>query len=147
MSVAAKKALCAALLLPLCAAVPPALALCLDGRAPQVAQEAAAASGVVVAEVTQAELLREDPADPDGITATLYVLKVLRTVRGALPPGLALYSENTSARFPMEVGGRYLLFLSRDRNYRYFVDACGNSGLLSQRQQALRALDGAKAAP
>lgn len=145
MSVAAKKALCAALL-PLCTAAPPALALCLDGRAPAVAQEAAAASGVVVAEVTQAELLREDPADPHGITATLYVLKVLRTVRGALPPGLALYSENTSARFPMEVGGRYLLFLSRDRNYRYFVDACGNSGLLVERQQALRALDGAKAA-
>lgn len=50
------------------------------------------------------------------------MLKVLRTVRGHMPPGLALYSENTGSRFPMEVGGRYLLLLARDRNYRYSVD-------------------------
>lgn len=137
----------AACLLCLALAAPAARALCMDGRAPTVAQEAATASGVVVAEVGQAELLHEDPADPDGITATLYVLKVLRTVRGHMPSGLALYSENTSSRFPMEVGGRYLLFLSRDRNYRYFVDPCGNSGLLAQRQEALRALGGAKSPP
>ena len=140
------KTACAALL-PLCMALPPAMALCLDGRAPTVAQEAATASGVVVAEVGQAEPLHEDPADPDGVTATLYVLKVLRSVRGHMPPGLALYSENTSARFPMEVGGRYLLFLSRDRNHRYFVDPCGNSGLLVERRHALRALGSAKGAP
>lgn len=137
----------AACLLCLALAAPAARAVCPDGRAPTVAQEAATASGVVVAEVGQAEPLHEDPEDPDGITATLYVLRVLRSVRGHMPTGLALYSENTSSRFPMEVGGRYLLFLSRDRNHRYFVDPCGNSGLLVERRHALRALGSAKGAP
>jgi hypothetical protein len=48
--------------------------------------------------------------------------------------------ENDSGRFPLEVGQRYLLFLSQDAR-DYFVDNCGASGALSDRRKLLRALE------
>jgi hypothetical protein len=48
--------------------------------------------------------------------------------------------ENDSGRFPLELGQRYLLFLSRDAR-DYFVDNCGASRALSDRRKLLRALE------
>lgn len=121
-------------------AAPTALALCMDGRAPTVAHESAQAVAVVETRVTRSQDLHEDATDPDGITATRHTVRVLRTLRGHAAPALTLHSENTSARFPMETGERYLLFLSRDRAGRYFIDACGNSARLSESQATVKAL-------
>ncbi len=121
-------------------AAPAALALCMDGRAPAAAQEAEHAAAVVQALVTQARDLHEDASDPHGITATRYAVRVLRTLRGHPPAAFTLHSENTSARFPMETGERYLLFVQRDGAGRYFIDACGNSALLSRSQATVKAL-------
>lgn len=119
---------------------PAALALCMDGRAPAATQEAEHATAVVQALVTQARDLHEDAADPHGTTATRYTVRVLRPLRGHLPARFTLHSENTSARFAMEPGERYLLFVSRDGSGRYFIDACGNSAPLAESQAALKAL-------
>lgn len=107
--------------------VAPVHALCLDGRAPTHAREAATATGVLLVRVLSATPLHEDADDPDGISAIRYRVARLRLLGGRAPATFDLTSENTSARFPMEVGGRYLLYLQRDRAGRYCVDACGNS--------------------
>lgn len=105
----------------------PACALCVDGRAPTRAQETAASVGVLLARVLHAQALHEDAGDPDGISAIRYRVERLRTLNGAPPEAFDLYSDNTSSRFPMDVDGRYLLYLQRDRQGRYYVDACGHS--------------------
>lgn len=111
----------------------PARALCVDGRAPTRAQETAASVGVLLARVLHAQALHEDADDPDGISAIRYRIKRLRTLNGAPPEAFDLYSDNTSARFPMDVGTEYLLYLQRDRAGRYYVDACGHSRPLQAR--------------
>ena len=123
------KTLCATLL-SLCLAVPSAMALCMDGKA----------AAVVQARVVKALDLHGDASDPGSITATRYAVRVQRTLRGRAPAAIALHSENTSARFPMDTGERYLLFVSRDASGRYFVDACGHSARLTEARAAMRAL-------
>lgn len=105
----------------------PLQAACLDGSAPSRAQEAAAATGVVLARVLSATPLHEDATDPGGISAIRYRVERLRLIDGRSPATFELYSENTSSRFPMDVDGRYLLYLQRDRQGRYYIDACGHS--------------------
>jgi len=112
----------------------PAQALCVDGRVPTRAQEVAASSGVLLARVLHATPLHEDAGDPDGISAVRYRVERMRTLRGTPPEAFDLYSDNTSARFPMEASGRYLLYLRRDRAGRYYVDACGHSRRLPAKE-------------
>lgn len=113
-----------------------AQALCVDGRAPTPPQEAAAAVGALLARVLSATPLHEDADDPGGISAIRYRAARLRLLGGWAPAAFDLYSENASSRFPMEVGGHYLLYLRRDRAGRYYVDACGNSRPLAERHAA-----------
>jgi hypothetical protein len=72
----------------------------------------------------------EDSNDPTGITATLYRIKVLQRLKGAVA-SISVRSENTSARFPMDTGEDYLLFLNKDGK-TYFVNSCGNSAIKKQ---------------
>lgn len=117
-----------------------ALAVCTDQRQAKIKDELVNSQAVVSAHVIYSLDLREDANDTAGITATLYTAKVTETYKGN-PPGLfRVRSENTSSRFPMEVGKSYLLFMNLDTAHRprdYVVDQCGNSGQVEERQAAI----------
>ena len=118
----------------LCIGTPAAHGACFSGH-PALADEFAQ-TAVVVARVHSARDVRDDPDDPAGISATLYAVEVTERLHGALARRLELRSDNTSSRFPMEPGRRYLLFVHRAKD-QFYVDACGNSAELPQAQAAL----------
>ena len=76
---------------------------------------------------------------------TTYAVRVDERLRGQLPRTVQLFSENSSGRFPMEIGTKYLLFVYRDRG-RTMVDNCGNSEVHSVSSPKLRDVRRLKAA-
>lgn len=117
------------------AVAPIARGACLSGH-PTLADEFAQ-TAVVVARVRSARDVQDDPDDPAGISATLYTIDVTERLRGTAARRLELRSDNTSSRFPMDAGHRYLLFVHQARDGSHHVDACGNSGELPEVQAAL----------
>ena len=81
--------------------------------------------------------------DPIGITATLYALRLDRVLRGRLPQRFHIRDENTSSRFPMDLGVPYLAFIYSARD-GYGIYSCGNSGPLKERNRVLEHLLGIK---
>ena len=61
----------------------------------------------------------------------MYTIKVEEVFRGKLPRTVELFSENSSGRFLMTVGAKYILFIYREHG-RLMVDNCGNSDLLTE---------------
>ena len=122
-------------------------AVCLDenfvsGYHLPLEKEVRSAVTNVLGKVTRKKDLVEDPAYPDGITATIYTVQVSRMVRGKVTPIIRIRSENDSGRFWMDVGKEYLMFLSKDvRHGLFFVDSCGNSGVASDRVTVLRQVE------
>src|SRR5215831_9171194 len=97
-------------------------AVCLNGH-PAVAEEYKRANAVVVATVLTERLIpSQDNAFYDG---TLYRIRVDSVFRGNLGNKAEIFSENSSGRFPMTVGSKYLLF-TYTGNGRMQVDSCGN---------------------
>jgi hypothetical protein len=80
--------------------------------------------------VVVASVVEEKPvaAMPDGyfLEGKMYELNVEKTFRGKPGPMLELFDENTSGRFDMSVGTKYLLFVYEEHG-RLRVDNCGNS--------------------
>lgn len=111
-------------------------AMCLDNRHPSVQDEFATSFAVIEGRVLREKNLTEDPSDPSGITATVYDVRVTRKLKGLVGRTIQVKSENTSSRFPMELGSSYVLFLIRDKNSN-FVDGCGNSVRLSEARNVL----------
>ena len=102
--------------------------VCLEGH-PSVDQEYKRAFGVLIG---HAVAERAVPESKDYLDGTAYSVRVDEVLQGKLPDSIEVFSENTSGRFPMDVGRKYLLFLYRVLG-RTVVDNCGNSGLLSVR--------------
>lgn len=100
-------------------------ALCLAGH-PSVAAEAHAA-GLIAVGTAVAEYPVVDPQDPDGFIATVFVVRVTRTLKGAPAAVLHLWNENTSARYPMTLRKPHLLFLRDDAEGFWHVESCGHS--------------------
>ena len=125
----------ACLLSYLCAAQ--AAALCLSGK-PALADEFARSAFVIHARVVKATV-QSAPDDPAGAGATRYSLRVVEAFKGKPARTFAFDSENTSSRIPLREGRRYLLFVQGPVE-QGFVDACGNSGSIRSRQQAIGAL-------
>jgi hypothetical protein len=98
-------------------------------------KEAREAYAVVIGTVVG---VKEGPAPLEGEEGegTVYQLRVEETLRGHRRKTFALFSENTSARFPMEVGRTYLVFVHK-RDKTFFATNCGSSGELSERSQLL----------
>lgn len=122
--------------LAVCSVVPGAHAACLSGHhglADEFAQ-----TTVVVAEVRSVREVQDDREDPASISATLYAIAVIEHLRGTpLLRSLELRSDNTSSRFPMTQGRRYLLFVRQAPDGPLYIDACGHSGELPQARDAL----------
>jgi len=78
-----------------------------------------------------------DSASKDWLDGTTYTVQVDEQLRGSLPSMVKLFSENSSGRFPMQIGGKYLLFIYQLLG-RFAVDNCGNSGLLSDRAAVMK---------
>ena len=81
--------------------------------------------------------------DPDDVigsyTGTYYRLRVNKWYRGTHVDYVTLYSENTTARFEMELHHRYVVFANKTKE-GWFVDNCGNSVDTSKSTAALNGL-------
>lgn len=86
------------------------------------------------------------PLGFDPYQGAFYEVDVLKAYKGAPNPKLRLFSENTTARFPMGVGDDYLVFLFPEQTdglgSQLGLDNCGNSGPLKYGARALRAVRG-----
>jgi hypothetical protein len=76
------------------------------------------------------------------IQGTFYTVKVEEPLRGIQIKQVEIYDENSSGRFPMKVGARYVLFAYEGvfegvRGPRLAVDNCGNSGTLKEAGKVL----------
>ena len=119
-------------------AIPSAVsAVCLLGDY-TVEAEYSRSAAVVVAKV-MSERTVPDPEDSESYGGTIYTVKVLESFRGALHGTSEIYSENSSGRFPMERGKKYILFLYRYQG-QFSADNCGNSGPVAQKQEVLAAV-------
>jgi len=83
-------------------------AVCLNGH-PSVAEEYKAANAVVAATVVAERLIPS--AEADFYDGTLYRIRVDKIFRGSVGDSAEIFSENSSGRFPMTVGAKYLLFI------------------------------------
>jgi hypothetical protein len=72
-----------------------------------------------------------DPENPGFWTGTVYQLKVDALLKGTVGHSVEVFSENSSGRFPLAVGSRYILFLRYDSKGKYWIaDSCGNAAKL-----------------
>ena len=116
-----------------------AMALCSVGY-PSVEQESKVAVGIVVARAEREQALQEDRDDPQGVTAYVYTARIIESARGDMSGVIKIRNDNTSSRFPFELGAEYLLFLHKGSGEEFWVDSCGNSGPLAERQALLARL-------
>ncbi|MET0330192.1 MAG: hypothetical protein ABW154_02065, partial [Dyella sp.] len=81
----------------------------------------------------------------------IYDVEVVETFKGKPPHRIKLLSENTSARFPMDKGKAYLLFVSqsstvemagKEKLPQNYVDNCGNSGAVKDIEKTVRMVRG-----
>ncbi|WP_157971336.1 hypothetical protein [Dyella sp. C9] len=129
-----------------------AAAVCVDLRGkeivprhPSVSEEYAAAPWVLIGRVTATRDV-ESPDDPGFYGWTIYDVEVVETLKGLPPHRIKLQSENTSARFPMDNGKQYLLFVrfhteetaGGERLPQNYIDNCGNSGAVEEVDAAIR---------
>jgi hypothetical protein len=83
----------------------------------------------------------EHPQSQQGdlIDGWTYRLTVLELFRGPHTRTIEVYTENASARFPLQVGKRYLLFATKS-NGRLEITSCGKSALLIKAANAIEEL-------
>lgn len=67
----------------------------------------------------------------------LYELTVQRLFRGPHAKTIRVFTENTSAKFAVDVGKRYLIF-AYEEDGQLLIDNCANNSLLSTAGPALR---------
>lgn len=112
-----------------------AFAFCLN-RSPSLQQEYQSSKTVLVGRVVSEKFTPETKNHLDGTTYSVHIEEVLR---GSPIKTIKLFSENSSGRFPLQVGAAYLLFIHKEFDWLQ-VDNCGNSGELSKKAEALAAL-------
>ena len=130
-------------------------AVCLDanltsGYHQPLKGELQSSVAVIVGEVEKVTNLSEDASDPGRWTAMVYRVRVLKVLRGNPASEIDIRDENDSGRFGFELGKKYVLFVGRYSPERrlgkevgaYFVNSCGNSGLLSHSAGVLAELGG-----
>lgn len=112
-----------------------ATAVCLKGH-PSIAEEYADSQSVFIGKVTSIQDVPESGAYYDGHNYTVQVQEVFK---GNPTNTVVIFSENSSGRFPMSVGSTYILFVYYELG-RNQVSNCGNSGLLSEKQDVIQAV-------
>jgi len=87
------------------------------------------------------------PLGLDPYAGAYYDVKVLRVFKGNPKPELRLFSENSTGRFPLDVGYEYLLFISEDSfdppiGAQLDIDNCGNSAPVENAHATIHTLQG-----
>lgn len=118
-------------LFPFCAA----LGACIT-PIPTVACEFLHSDAVFVGTVIS---IKVAPARGDEYEGWFYDLTVQQLFRGPHTKTIQVFTENSSGRFPLNLGKRYLIF-AYEYDGRLEIDNCGNSSLLSTAGPALREL-------
>lgn len=90
-------------------------------------------SDAVLEVVVVSERVVPDTEESDVLGGHYYTVRTEARYKGELPDVIDLFSENSSGRFPMVVGERYLVFVHSNVG-NLTADNCGNSGRLSARQ-------------
>jgi hypothetical protein len=108
-----------------------------SGRHPTVNREVADSAAVVIAVPEKCTNLNKDVSDPNEWTTRICSVRVSSVVIGDAKALIEVRSEYDSGSFWLDLEKTYLLFLGRN-NRRYFVDNCGNSGLLAARESVLK---------
>jgi hypothetical protein len=115
-------------------------------RHPSVTEEYQQAQYVVIGRAVHERNVFSE-ADTDDYDWTVYDVEVLQAFKGTPPHTLHLSSENSSARFPMDAGKTYLLFVTHMPMQESeggeilpadFVDNCGNSDLTDAAAEKLK---------
>jgi len=88
---------------------------------------------------------RPRPWGFDPYMGAVYEIEVLRIIKGQPGPQIALFSENSTARFWLDVGGEYLFFITEDTfdepiGRRLTIDTCGNSASAADAKGVLERL-------
>jgi len=115
-----------------------ASAYCGKGH-PTAAQEFNDSDAVIVGKVTAQDEWSHDGQFTDG---TLYTLQITEVLKGTPAKAITVYSENSSGRFPMDVGTTYLIFAYRGvfenrATPEWAVDNCGSSTAVQGNQELL----------
>jgi hypothetical protein len=112
-----------------------ASAVCLKGN-PSVAEEYADSQSVFIGKVIEKKDIPESGKYYDGQE---YTVEVQEIFKGNSTGTVVIFSENSSGRFPMSVGETYILFVYYELG-RFQVSNCGNSGLVSEKQNVIQAV-------
>lgn len=128
------------------AAALPVSAVCLDpktfvsGYHRPLNKEVHSTKLIALGKIIKEKALQEDPSDPDGVTAYIYTIQIVRQLKGRLPKIVSVRIENESGRYPMSVGEDHLLFLAKNQSY-FSVDSCGNSTIFPQGNTVLKEIE------
>lgn len=112
-----------------------ATAVCLNGH-PSVAEEYANSQSVFIGKVIAEKAIPESGNYYDGHDYTVHGQEVFK---GNPTSTVVIFSENSSGRFPMAVGSSYIIFVDYELG-RYQIDNCGNSGVLPEKEDVVRAV-------
>ena len=110
-----------------------ATAVCVKGN-PSIMEEYADSQSVLIGKVISK---KDVPDSGNYYEGDEYTIQVQEMFKGILANTIVVFSENSSGRFPMSVGKTYVLFVYYELG-RYQVSNCGNSGLLSEKQNVIR---------
>lgn len=113
-------------------------AACYNGH-PSAEMEKGTAKFVVIAKVKKSRIVMSKE-DPSFVDSTIYDVSVIKSYKGKPAKTLAITSENTSSRFPMDIGETYLLFVKK-YDGEYYINACGKSGTTSETADIIKSLD------
>jgi hypothetical protein len=84
------------------------------------------------------------PLGFDPYKGAFYDVDLLKAYKGSPNARLSLFSDNSTARFPMKVGSDYLVFMSLEQTDglgpQLGLDNCGNSAPLVYSAKALRSV-------
>lgn len=108
-------------------------------RHPSVQEEFSTSKTVFVGKVADEKNILDRN---DFIIGTFYSLRVEEVLKGSPPQIVKLYIENTSGRFPMEVGMSYLIFAEEERfegvkGLQLSVNGSGNSMTIKEAAKIL----------
>jgi hypothetical protein len=113
-----------------------ACAVCLAPQ-PRVCAEFFRSDRVFVGKVTA---VKEVPDAGDTIGGWTYRLAVTKMYRGPGSKFIDVFTENSSGRYPLEIGHTYLLFASSHQG-RLWIGSCGNSAEITSADEKIRQIE------
>ncbi|MGI8771708.1 MAG: hypothetical protein ACR2JE_09745 [Acidobacteriaceae bacterium] len=108
-----------------------AFAQCQSNRL-TVKEELHDSASAIVGTVQSAQFIPESSEHVDGVRYTVHIDRLIHgktASQNASQDAVIIFSENDTAKFPMQIGKQYLLFVHDDHGTAT-IDNCGNSGLL-----------------